>query len=43
MAAHDGEIQMIDRTSVRAHQQAVTAKKEVQIIVSVNAALAPRL
>ena len=26
-AAHDGDIQMIDRTSVRAHQQAATAKK----------------
>lgn len=25
-AAHDGEIQMIDSTSVRAHQQAATAK-----------------
>jgi transposase len=27
-AAHDGEIQMIDSTSVRAHQQVATAKKE---------------
>jgi hypothetical protein len=26
-AAHDGDIQMIDSTSVRAHQQAATAKK----------------
>jgi transposase len=26
-AAHDGEIRMIDSTSVRAHQQAATAKK----------------
>ena len=34
-AAHDGEIQMIDSTSIRAHQQAATAKKGVQIIVSV--------
>jgi len=34
-AAHDGEIQMIDSTSIRAHPQAVTAKKRVQIIVSV--------
>jgi len=34
-AAHDGEIQMIDSTSVRAHQQAATAKKGVKIIVSV--------
>jgi transposase len=25
--AHDGDIQMIDSTSVRAHQQAATAKK----------------
>jgi transposase len=25
-ATHDGEIQMIDSTSVRAHQQAATAK-----------------
>ena len=34
-AAHDGAIQMIDSTSSRAHQQAATAKKGVQIIVSV--------
>ena len=34
-AAHDGEIQMIDSTSIRAHQQAATAKKGGQIIVSV--------
>ena len=33
-AAHDGAIQMIDSTSIRAHQQAATAKKGVQIIVS---------
>jgi transposase len=26
-AAHDGDIQMIDSTSVRAHQQAATAKR----------------
>jgi transposase len=26
-AAHDGDIQMIDSTSVRAHEQAATAKK----------------
>ena len=26
-AAHNGDIQMIDSTSVRAHQQAATAKK----------------
>ncbi len=43
-AAHDGEIQMIDSTSIRAHQQAATAKKGVQIIVSVDhaAGLRPR-
>ncbi len=35
-AAHDGDIQMIDSTSVRAHQQAATAKKGGQIIVSVD-------
>lgn len=35
-AAHDGDIQMIDSTSIRAHQQAATAKKGVQIIVSVD-------
>jgi transposase len=41
-AAHDGEIQMTDSTSIRAHQQAATAKKGVQIIVSVDhAALDP--
>jgi transposase len=34
-AAHDGAIQMIDSTSIRAHQQAATAKKGVQIIISV--------
>ncbi len=35
-AAHDGAIQMIDSTSVRAHQQAATAKRGVQITVSVD-------
>jgi transposase len=35
-AAHDGDIQMIDSTSVRAHQQAATVKKGVQITVSVD-------
>ena len=35
-AAHDGDIQMIDSTSVRAHQQAATAKRGVQITVSVD-------
>ena len=36
-AAHHGDIQMIDSTSVRAHQQAATAKKGAprQIVVSV--------
>ena len=34
-AAYDGDIQMIDSTSIRAHQQAATAKRGVEIIVSV--------
>jgi transposase len=34
-AAHEGDIQMIDSTSIRAHQQAATAKRGVEIIVSV--------
>ena len=33
--AYDGDIQMIDSTSVRAHQQAATTKRGVEIIVSV--------
>jgi hypothetical protein len=33
--AHDSDIQMIDSTSVRVHQQAATAKRGVQITVSV--------
>ena len=33
--AYDGDIQMIDSTSVRAHEQAATAKKGGEIIVSV--------
>ncbi len=41
-AAHDGEIQMIDSTSIRAHQQAATAKRGVQIIVSVDRAAGSR-
>ena len=41
-AAHDGEIQMIDSTSVRAHQQAATAKKGMQITVSVDHAAVSR-
>jgi hypothetical protein len=35
-AAHDDDIQMIDSTSVRAHQQAATATRGVQITVSVD-------
>ncbi|WP_353044743.1 IS5 family transposase [Mesorhizobium sp. M1365] len=35
-AEHDGDIQMIDSTSIRAHQQAATAKKGDQIVVSVS-------
>lgn len=34
-AAYDGDIQMIDSTSIRAHQQAATAKRGIEIIVSV--------
>ena len=34
-AAHDGDIQMIDSTSIRAHQQAAMAKRGIEIIVSV--------
>ena len=34
-AAHDGDIQMIDSTSIRAYQQAATAKRGIEIIVSV--------
>lgn len=43
-ATHDGEIQMIDSTSVRVHPQAATAKRGVQITVSVDhaAGLRPR-
>jgi transposase len=42
--ACDGDIQMIDSTSIRAHQQAATAKRGVEIIVSVvpEAASRPR-
>lgn len=35
-AGHDGDIQMIDSTFARAHQQAATAKTGVQITVSVD-------
>ena len=41
-AAQDGEIQMIDSTSVRVHQQAATAKRGVQITVSVDHAAGSR-
>lgn len=41
-AAHDGDIQMIDSTSVRAHQQAATGKRGVQITVSVDHAAGSR-
>jgi len=41
-AAHDGAIQMIDSTSIRAHQQAATVKKRGQIIVSVDRAVGSR-
>jgi transposase len=34
-AAHHGDIQIIDSTSVRAHQQAATAKRGGEITVSV--------
>jgi hypothetical protein len=35
-AAYDGDIQMIDTTSIRAHQQAATAKRGIEITVSVD-------
>jgi transposase len=41
-AAYDGDIQMIDSTSVRAHRQAATAKREVQITVLVAPEAASR-
>jgi transposase len=41
-AAHDGDIQMIDSTSVPAHQQAATAKRGMQITVSVDHAAGSR-
>ena len=41
-AAHDGDIQMIDSTSVRAHQQAATAKRGIEIIVSIAPEAASR-
>lgn len=43
-AAHHGDIQMLDSTSIRAHQQAATAKRGIEIIVSVapEAGLLPK-
>jgi len=41
-AAHDGDTQMIDSTSVRVHQQAATAKRGIEIIVSVVPEVASR-
>ena len=41
-AAHNRQVQMIDSTSVRAHQQAAVAKKGVQITVSVDHAAGSR-
>jgi len=40
--AHDGDIQMVDSTFVRAHQQAATAKRGIEIIVSVDHAAGSR-
>lgn len=37
-AAHDGRIQMIDLSSIRAHQQAAALKKRVEMLVSVEVA-----
>jgi transposase len=42
IAAYDGDIQMIDSTSIRAHQQAATAKRGGEIIVSVAPGAASR-
>lgn len=39
-AVHDDDIQMIDSTSIRAHQQAATAKRGIEIIVSVVSEMA---
>ncbi len=41
-AAFDGDIQMIDSTSIRAHQQAATAKRGVEITVWVARAAGSR-
>ena len=32
-AAHDGDVQMIDSSSVRVHQHAANTKKAVEIVV----------
>jgi len=42
--AHDGKVQMIDTSIVRVHQQGATAKRGIEIIVSVDpeAASPPR-
>lgn len=39
---YDGNIQIIDSTSIRAHQQAATAKRGIEITVSVDHAAASR-
>jgi len=39
-AAYDGDIQMIDSTSIRAHQPAATAKRGIEITVSLDRAAA---
>jgi hypothetical protein len=36
--AHDGDVQMIDRSIVRAHQSASGVNKRVELAVSVEAA-----
>lgn len=40
--AHEGDIQMIDSTSVRGHQQAATAKRGIEKIVWVDPEAASR-
>jgi hypothetical protein len=41
-ADNDGDVQMIDSTSVRAHQQAATAKRGIEIIAAVDHAVGLR-
>jgi hypothetical protein len=36
IAAHDGNVQMIDSTSVRVHQQAAAQKNKLEAMVSVE-------